>query len=60
MKDFLNISAKFLTILWGGVILITPALAIDVLLKHNSINERLAKIEKLMEEDDSGYSTEDD
>ena len=56
MKEFF----QFLTIIWGGAILITPAFAIDAWLKQYKINKRMAEIEKLMEEDDSGYSTEDD
>ena len=61
MKDFLIYSGGFLTILWAGAILIAPAFVIDAWLKQDKINKRMAEIENLvMEEDDSGYSTEDD
>ena len=48
MNDFLNFFGDVANNVWSACKLITPALAIDVWLKQDRVNQRLAKIENLV------------
>ena len=47
MNDFLNFFGDAVNNLWGACKWIAPALAIDVWLKQDRVDQRLAKLEEL-------------